>query len=143
MGVRIRRAHECLLPSVPHFVPRSIVPLTYHPQRQLGMLMGWEYVIPCSVSASIMLSSHSYAHKFCPLRFAQYTYGVYLGLNGDLIPDAIMVASTNYGGRLTALPFLIRSELLLSPLLPLFTSYVVSLLGFNVAKHALGVYFGS
>jgi hypothetical protein len=90
-----------------------------------------------------MLSSHSYAHKFCPLRFAQYTYGVYLGLNGDLIPDAIMVASTNYGGRLTALPFLIRSELLLSPLLPLFTSYVVSLLGFNVAKHALGVYFGS
>ncbi|KIY63159.1 UNC-50 protein [Cylindrobasidium torrendii FP15055 ss-10] len=55
--------------------------------------------------------------------FAQYTYGVYLGLN--------------------ALPFLARSELLLSPLLPLFTAYVISLLGFNVAKHVLPVYFGS
>ncbi|PFH47717.1 hypothetical protein AMATHDRAFT_67054 [Amanita thiersii Skay4041] len=55
--------------------------------------------------------------------FAQYTYGIYLGLN--------------------ALPFLVRSEFLLSPLLPLFTAYVLSLLGFNVAKHVLGVYFGS
>ncbi|THU96241.1 UNC-50 [Dendrothele bispora CBS 962.96] len=55
--------------------------------------------------------------------FAQYTYGIYLGLS--------------------ALPFLIRSELLLSPLLPLFTAYIVSLLGFNVAKHVLAVYFGS
>ncbi|KAG5353426.1 hypothetical protein C0989_006944 [Termitomyces sp. Mn162] len=55
--------------------------------------------------------------------FAQYTYGVYLGLN--------------------ALPFLIRSELLLSPLLPLFTAYIISLLGFNVAKGVLDVYFGS
>ncbi|KAI0702000.1 UNC-50-like protein [Cytidiella melzeri] len=55
--------------------------------------------------------------------FAQYVYGIYLGLN--------------------ALPFLIRSELLLAPLLPLFAAYVVSLLGFNVAKHVLPVYFGS
>jgi hypothetical protein len=43
----------------------------------------------------------------------------------------------------TALPFLVRSELLLSPLLPLFTAYIISLLGFNVAKSVLGVYFGS
>lgn len=50
-------------------------------------------------------------------------YGVYLGLN--------------------ALPFLIRTELLLAPLLPLFMGYVLSLLGFNIAKHALHVYFGS
>ncbi|KII91286.1 hypothetical protein PLICRDRAFT_38019 [Plicaturopsis crispa FD-325 SS-3] len=55
--------------------------------------------------------------------FAQYMYGTYLGLS--------------------ALPFLIRSELLLSPLLPLFAGYVVSLLGFNVAKHVLSAYFGS
>ncbi|KAK0442119.1 UNC-50-like protein [Armillaria borealis] len=55
--------------------------------------------------------------------FAQYTYGIYLGLN--------------------ALPFLVRSELLLSPLLPLFTAYIISLLGFNVAKHVLAIYFGS
>ena len=43
----------------------------------------------------------------------------------------------------TALPFLARTELLLSPLLPLFTAYIISLLGFNVAKNALGVYFKS
>lgn len=55
--------------------------------------------------------------------FAQYIYGVYLGLN--------------------ALPFLVRTELLLGPLLPLFTGYIISLLGFNVAKHVLPVYFGS
>lgn len=55
--------------------------------------------------------------------FAQYIYGIYLGLN--------------------ALPFLIRSELLLAPLLPLFTGYILSLLGFSFAKHALEAYFGS
>ncbi|KAL4073686.1 UNC-50 [Scleroderma yunnanense] len=55
--------------------------------------------------------------------FAQYIYGVYLGLS--------------------ALPFLIRAEILLSPLLPLFASYVVSLLGFNVASHVLQAYFSS
>ncbi|KAI0784120.1 UNC-50-like protein [Abortiporus biennis] len=55
--------------------------------------------------------------------FAQYIYGVYLGLN--------------------ALPFLIRSELLLAPLLPLFTAYIISLLGFNLAQHVLPAYFGS
>lgn len=42
-----------------------------------------------------------------------------------------------------ALPFLVRTELLLAPLLPLFVGYVISLLGFNVAKHVLPVYFGS
>ncbi|KAI0318797.1 UNC-50-like protein [Amylostereum chailletii] len=55
--------------------------------------------------------------------FAQYIYGVYLGLN--------------------ALPFLIRSELLLAPLLPLFVGYVVSLVGFNIARNVLTVYLGS
>lgn len=40
-----------------------------------------------------------------------------------------------------ALPFLVRSELLLSPLLPLFAAYIISLLGFNVAQHVLGAYF--
>ncbi|KAJ6616502.1 UNC-50 [Mycena sp. CBHHK59/15] len=54
--------------------------------------------------------------------FAQYIYGAYLGLS--------------------ALPFLTHTTLLLAPLLPLFTAYVVSLLGFNVARWVLGVYFG-
>ncbi|CEL62791.1 Protein unc-50 homolog OS=Homo sapiens GN=UNC50 PE=1 SV=2 [Rhizoctonia solani AG-1 IB] len=52
-----------------------------------------------------------------------YVYVTYLGLN--------------------ALPFLIRTELLLFPLLPLFAAYAVSLLGFNIARWALQVYFGS
>jgi len=54
--------------------------------------------------------------------FAQYTYITYLGVN--------------------ALPFLIRSELLLFPLVPLILLYVVSLLGFNVSSAALKLYFG-
>ncbi|KAJ8087550.1 hypothetical protein PM082_006381 [Marasmius tenuissimus] len=53
----------------------------------------------------------------------QYFYGIYLGLN--------------------ALPFLTHSELLLTPLLPLLIGYVVSLLGFPIARHVLGWYFGS
>ncbi|KAH7105102.1 UNC-50-like protein [Auriculariales sp. MPI-PUGE-AT-0066] len=53
---------------------------------------------------------------------AQYFYGIYLGLN--------------------ALPFLQRTEALLFPLLPIFVGYVLSLLGFNVAKQVLAVYFG-
>ncbi|KAJ7815283.1 UNC-50 [Mycena olivaceomarginata] len=55
--------------------------------------------------------------------FAQYIYGLYLGLS--------------------ALPFLARTTLLLAPLLPLGAAYVVSLLGFNVARWVLRVYFGS
>jgi hypothetical protein len=41
----------------------------------------------------------------------------------------------------TALPFLVRTELLLAPLLPLLTAYILSLLGFNVAQHVLATYF--
>lgn len=55
--------------------------------------------------------------------FSQYIYGIYLGLS--------------------TLPFLIRAEILLSPLLPLFASYLVSLVGINVASHVLPAYFGS
>lgn len=55
-------------------------------------------------------------------RIAQYIYGTYLGLS--------------------ALPFLARTTLLLAPLLPLGVAYVVSLLGFNVARWVLSLYFG-
>ena len=41
-----------------------------------------------------------------------------------------------------ALPFLIRTELLLAPLLPLFVGYIVSLLGFNVGRWVLNAYLG-
>jgi len=54
--------------------------------------------------------------------FTQYIYVTYLGYN--------------------ALPFLIRSELLLFPIVLLFALYIVSLLGFNVAHVVLEAYFG-
>ncbi|WWC59492.1 uncharacterized protein I303_102048 [Kwoniella dejecticola CBS 10117] len=41
-----------------------------------------------------------------------------------------------------ALPFIARSELLLSPLLPIFGGYLLSLLGFNISKFTLERYFG-
>ncbi|KAK4685977.1 hypothetical protein P7C73_g4158, partial [Tremellales sp. Uapishka_1] len=41
-----------------------------------------------------------------------------------------------------ALPFVARSQVLLAPLLPIFGGYLLSLLGFNMAKHALALYFG-
>ncbi|RSH86715.1 uncharacterized protein EHS24_004986 [Apiotrichum porosum] len=41
-----------------------------------------------------------------------------------------------------ALPFVARSELFLAPLLPLFGGYLLSLLGFNIARTTLELYFG-
>lgn len=41
-----------------------------------------------------------------------------------------------------ALPFVARSELFLAPLLPLFGGYLLSLLGFNIVRTALELYFG-
>jgi len=53
--------------------------------------------------------------------FAQYTYGVYIGLN--------------------ALPFLEKTEWFLAPLVPLFVVYFISLFGFNIGKSVLELYF--
>lgn len=66
-------------------------------------------------------------------------YGVYLGFNGTL---SVLAARWPFAQRDVALPFLVRTEALLFPLLPLFIAYVFSLLGFNVAKQVLKVYFG-
>ncbi len=67
-------------------------------------------------------------------------YGIYRGLHGKPVHSLIHLLA--YGlTPLSALPFLIRTELLLAPLLPLFAAYVVSLLGFNVAKNVLPMYF--
>ncbi|KAL7419990.1 hypothetical protein Q5752_004953 [Cryptotrichosporon argae] len=41
-----------------------------------------------------------------------------------------------------ALPFVARSQVVLAALLPTFGGYLLSLLGFNVARHALELYFG-
>ncbi|ORX33891.1 UNC-50 protein [Kockovaella imperatae] len=52
----------------------------------------------------------------------QYTYVTYLGY--------------------AALPFVARSELFLAPLLPIFGGYLLSLLGVNIARLTLELYFG-
>ena len=89
----------------------------------------------CSMPTSVSSPTHA------ALSFAQYIYGVYLGLNSTsrhcTFDDFYL---THFPA---ALPFLVRTELLLVPLFPLFVGYIVSLLGFNVAKHALPLYFGS
>ncbi|TYJ56894.1 hypothetical protein B9479_002339 [Cryptococcus floricola] len=41
-----------------------------------------------------------------------------------------------------ALPFVARSQIMLAPLLPVFVGYLLSLLGYNMGKHALELYFG-
>ncbi|KAK1921594.1 transport-related protein [Papiliotrema laurentii] len=41
-----------------------------------------------------------------------------------------------------ALPFVARSEILIAPILPIIVGWLLSLLGFNVARHALELYFG-
>lgn len=83
------------------------------------------------------------------IRFAQYIYGIYLGLNGQssLLPSLhpppgeLNSHLVGFLGRPnTALPFLIRTELLLAPLLPLLVGYIVSLLGFNVGRRVLSAY---
>ena len=56
---------------------------------------------------------------------------------------SITVANLDYINRgYNALPFLIRSELMLAPIVVLFIFYIVSLLGFNVSKFVLSAYFG-
>ncbi|WOO80529.1 Protein GMH1 [Vanrija pseudolonga] len=48
---------------------------------------------------------------------------------------------TSYLGY-QALPFVARSEIILAALLPLFGGYLLSLIGFNIARTALELYFG-
>lgn len=147
MGLCIWRAYECLFPILLNPLPGSAILSTNSPQGQLGMPLGRQYSLSGRVrlffSPFWLLSSKRFWLK---CRFAQYMYGVYLGLNGNVFcfVSLIIIIIIAYLAWLlsTALPFLIRTELLLSPLLPLFASYVVSLLGFNVAKHVLPFYFG-
>jgi len=56
------------------------------------------------------------------IALTQYTYITYLGIN--------------------ALPFVQKSEILLIPIIIFFLLYVVSLLGFNISRAVLGLYFG-
>lgn len=53
------------------------------------------------------------------------------------LADFVLGACRGYN----ALPFLIRSELMLAPIPLLLVFYVISLLGFNVSAHVLHAYF--
>lgn len=95
------------------------------------------HIMPFRILTQVIFSS-----------FAQYTYITYLGFNGwyynfsigPQLPLPRILTVSNLGS-LTALPFLVRSRLMLFPLLPFLISYVVSLLGFNISRYVLALYF--
>ncbi|KAF8316614.1 UNC-50 [Clavulina sp. PMI_390] len=65
-------------------------------------------------------------------------YLVAMPLSSILPLDANCVALLSH---ILALPFLVRSRLLLFPLIPLLIGYVVSLLGFNISRAVVSFYF--
>jgi len=138
VGIRFWRSHECLLPTLSRSLHCTTPSFAYHPQKQLALSVGREYPLPRCVSitsSSSSCSKSSYHH----VSFAQYTYGLYLGCNGE--HGTISFEWHDHESWIIALPFIVRSELLLAPLLPLLTAYFASLLGFNVARHVLPAYF--
>lgn len=77
---------------------------------------------------------------FC-YSFSQYIYITYLGLSGACI--ALYISRDAHESTwFLALPFLVRSKLVLFPLIPLLIFYVVSLLGLNISRSVLSLYFG-
>lgn len=83
MVLRPRRAHQCVLPAVPDPVPRSALLAAHHPQRQLGLYMGRQHALPRRVRLLPPLTYTSLLLMLAVCRFTQYTYGMYLGLNGQ------------------------------------------------------------
>lgn len=77
-----------------------------------------------------------------PYRFAQYTYITYLGLNGmSSQPLVFLLKALMCACMMLALPFLVRTRLILFPLIPTLLFYVVSLLGLNISREVLTLYF--
>ena len=88
MVIRPRRAHQRLLPPLPNSVSCTAVPTAYYPERQLGLSVGWEHIVPRRVRlfpCRCLLPTRTFKvdHIFLLASFAQYVYGVYLGLNGQ------------------------------------------------------------
>lgn len=80
MGICIRRAYKRVLSFIPHSLPRTVVSGSDHTKEQMDMYLHFKHSLPCwvrFVSPIIHLSGDSPGD-----RFAQYIYGVYLGLNG-------------------------------------------------------------
>lgn len=78
MGLCFRRPHECVLPLLFDAISRSTVLGSRYPQEQLDMFVRVEHAVlggVCSMPTSVSSPTHA------ALSFAQYIYGVYLGLN--------------------------------------------------------------
>lgn len=139
MGVRVRRAYQCVLPVLLDALRRATVFVADIAKDELGVLVDWEYVVSCRVSLNVF--STTQLQLMC--RWQRRT--IYLWPIPRLQRYApITIFNTSLCTNVqTALPFLIRTEFLLAPLLPTAVGYILSLLGFNFARHALQLYFGS
>ena len=81
MGLRIRCPYQRVLPALSHPLCCTTFPLPCYSEDELGVFMGWEHILSGCVSVSGLQVSLSADLRFS---FAQYIYGVYLGLNGEL-----------------------------------------------------------
>ena len=80
MGLCIRCPYQRVLPALSDPLCCTTFPLSYHSEDELGVLMGWEHILSGCVSMFHVSLSAAYLY----FSFAQYIYGVYLGLNGKL-----------------------------------------------------------
>jgi hypothetical protein len=81
MGLRIRCPYQRVLPALSHPLCCTTFPLSYHSEDELGVLMGWKHILSGCVSIGRL---HVSLPAYLCFSFAQYIYGVYLGLNGKL-----------------------------------------------------------
>ena len=81
MGLCIRCPYQRVLPALSDPLCCTTFPLSYHSEDELGVLMGWEHILSGCVSMFHVSLSAAYFR----FSFAQYIYGVYLGLNGKLV----------------------------------------------------------
>lgn len=112
MGICIRCPHQCILPALSHPVSCSTVSSPNHTERELGLSMGWQHPLSCCVNFPRHLQLCSRILQCYISRFAQYVYGVYLGLNGEF--HSVL---SNQRTHISALPsFAIPYPLRTSPL---------------------------
>ena len=80
MGLRIRCPYQRVLPALSDSLRCTTFPLSHHSEDELGVLMGWKHIL----SGCVSMFHVSLPAAYLCFSFAQYIYGVYLGLNGKL-----------------------------------------------------------
>lgn len=111
VGVCVRRPHERVLPIIPDPVSRTVVPIADSAPGQLGVPLGRKYLVPHRVSLDQRLS-RSIANSL--LSFAQYTYGIYLGFNGESASRRLIL-NTAHSRNSTPLPHSLSAPPLAPP----------------------------